>query len=114
MAGNFELYDICLEPDDCAIVKQLPAKFDTGDWLIRATLENLKHGFALTGDTAEETTDSTTRTWTDTTGEFPVEAIYAGREGDSVKLKKADGSIITVPLKRLSRQDREYLRGKSP
>jgi hypothetical protein len=50
------------------------------------------------------------RTWTDSTGRFSVEAELAEIKQDSVVLKKASGSTVTVPLSRLSDADREYLK----
>ena len=49
------------------------------------------------------------RTWTDNTGRFSVEAEFEEVKEDSVVLKKASGSLITVPVARLSETDREYL-----
>jgi hypothetical protein len=49
------------------------------------------------------------RTWTDSTGNFSVEAeLVEVREGN-VQLRKADGSTVTVPVTRLSDRDRRYL-----
>jgi hypothetical protein len=52
---------------------------------------------------------ATTRTWTDNTGKFTVEAELEEVRDDEVVLKKADGTRITVPLERLSTTDRRYL-----
>ena len=41
-------------------------------------------------------------TWTDKTGQYKVDAEYAGVEGASVVLRKSDGSTIKVPINRLS------------
>ncbi|MDY0171233.1 MAG: SUMF1/EgtB/PvdO family nonheme iron enzyme, partial [Thermoguttaceae bacterium] len=50
-----------------------------------------------------------TRTWTDSTGKFSVEAdLQEVREKEMV-LRRADGSRLTVPLERLSAADRRYL-----
>lgn len=48
------------------------------------------------------------RTWNDSTGAFSVEAALVGVEEGMVKLKKADGRVISVPLDRLSPEDQEY------
>lgn len=45
-------------------------------------------------------------TWTDSSGQFSVEAEYVGVEGRSVVLRKADGSTIKVPISRLSDESR--------
>jgi hypothetical protein len=50
-----------------------------------------------------------TRTWTDDTGKFTVEAELEELRDDQVVLKRADGTRITVPLERLSTTDRRYL-----
>lgn len=49
------------------------------------------------------------RTWTDTTGQFSVEAELVDVDGDSVKLRRNDGSIISVPLTKFSAEDKQYL-----
>jgi hypothetical protein len=53
------------------------------------------------------------RTWTDDTGKFKVEAEFVSLVGDAVKLKRKDGLILTVPLDKLSRKDREFLSAAS-
>jgi hypothetical protein len=45
-------------------------------------------------------------TWTDRTGNFSVEATFVKVEGHSVVLRKADGSLINVPIDRLSDDSR--------
>ncbi len=52
----------------------------------------------------------TARQWTDGTGVFTVEAELVEVSGDSVRLRKPDGQVVTVPLDRLSAADRDYLR----
>ena len=47
--------------------------------------------------------------WTDRTGKFSTDAEFVEIKQDSVVLKKADGSTVTLPLARLSDADREYL-----
>ena len=49
------------------------------------------------------------RTWTDDTGKFSVEAEFVETKQDSVVLKKRSGSVITVPVARLSETDQRYL-----
>ena len=49
------------------------------------------------------------RTWTDDTGKLSVEAEFVETKQGSVVLKKRTGSVITVPLARLSENDRRYL-----
>src|SRR3990172_8039382 len=49
------------------------------------------------------------RKWTDNIGKYSVEAELVEVKGDDVLLKKPDGSIIPVPITRLSDADRRYL-----
>jgi hypothetical protein len=49
------------------------------------------------------------RKWTSKDGHFSTDAELVEITDDSVKLKKASGDIITVPLERLSDLDRRYL-----
>ena len=56
---------------------------------------------------------SATRTWNDATGAFSVEAEFAGVEDGKVKLKKANGKTVSVPLDRLSKEDQDYVAEQS-
>ncbi|MCL2743847.1 MAG: SHD1 domain-containing protein, partial [Planctomycetaceae bacterium] len=49
------------------------------------------------------------RTWTDDTGKFKIEAKLQRVEDDKVFLEKSDGKISSIPLAKLSKEDREYL-----
>jgi hypothetical protein len=49
------------------------------------------------------------RTWTDTTGRFTMEAALADRSSATVVLRKRDGTTSSIPVDRLSEQDRAYL-----
>ena len=49
------------------------------------------------------------RTWLDATGEHRIEAAYVGLDGGKVKLKRADGKEIAVPLEKLSKADQRYV-----
>ena len=51
------------------------------------------------------------RTWSDATGKFKIEAEAVGVAGGNVQLKKSDGSIVAVPLDKLSQADRDLLAG---
>ncbi|WP_236624768.1 SHD1 domain-containing protein [Rhodopirellula sp. SWK7] len=44
--------------------------------------------------------------WSDTTGNFEIEAEYVRVDGRSVVLRKTDGSSISVPINRLSEKSR--------
>ena len=47
-----------------------------------------------------------TRTWTDKTGKFRIEAEFVGEEDGVVTLRKEDGDEIEVPLDKLSSADK--------
>ena len=51
------------------------------------------------------------RTWSDATGKFKIEASFAGKDDAGVKLKKADGQVLTVPLEKLSKEDQAFISG---
>ncbi len=53
------------------------------------------------------------RYWTSSNGKFSVVAELVEVKGDSVRLKKKDGKIITVPLAKLSKADRDFLAAKA-
>jgi len=50
------------------------------------------------------------RTWTDVSGKHTIEAELVSLAGDKVKLRREDGQEITLPLARLSEDDRAYLK----
>jgi actin cytoskeleton-regulatory complex protein SLA1 len=54
-------------------------------------------------------TEPTNRKWTDATGNHTIEAEFGGMANGKVKLKKADGSVITIPLEKLSEDDQEWI-----
>ncbi len=56
---------------------------------------------------------SPTRTWSDTSGKFSVEAELVEVKGGKVLLKKADGSELIVPLAKLSEADRDFLKSQT-
>jgi len=49
------------------------------------------------------------RLWTDNTGRFQVTAVFVSLTAGNVKLRKSDGTEITVPLERLSREARDWI-----
>ena len=51
------------------------------------------------------------RTWQDSTGLFSVEATLQSIDGDSIQLRRTDGTVITLPLARLSEADQRYVAG---
>jgi hypothetical protein len=50
------------------------------------------------------------RTWTDVSGKFKVEASFRFLTPEGVRLKKADGSEITIPLEKLSPEDQTLVK----
>lgn len=50
------------------------------------------------------------RLWSDATGGFKVDAVFTGIDNDKVKLKRADGKEVSVPIARLSSIDQEYIK----
>jgi hypothetical protein len=89
------------------------------EWMIRAVV-GPKAGKApthpkVTTYEPEKAADTETdeampvRTWNDATGAFSVEAQFVGVEDGKVKLKKKDGKIVSVPLDRLSQEDRDFV-----
>lgn len=54
-----------------------------------------------------------TRTWRDNTGEYTIDARLVDVVDGNVRLEKSDGSLIVVPLERLSDADRRYLQSLS-
>ena len=71
-----------------------------------ATLSKLQS----TGASATAAVDLTKlRTWTDSTGQHKIQATLVRRTADSVTLQTADGRNISLPLNKLSDQDRRLL-----
>ncbi|HBO44358.1 MAG TPA: hypothetical protein DD670_10585 [Planctomycetaceae bacterium] len=56
----------------------------------------------------------TVREWTDTTGKFRIMAEFLGLEDGNARLRKPDGTVLMVPLDRLSEKDREWIESDSP
>jgi hypothetical protein len=52
---------------------------------------------------------SKTRIWQDSSGQFQVEAEFKGKENGEILLLKRNGVTISVPLERLSKEDRAYV-----
>ena len=55
-----------------------------------------------------------TRTWTDASGSFKVEATLVGVEDGKVQLRKTDGTTIAVPIDKLSAADQAIVRRQFP
>jgi hypothetical protein len=52
------------------------------------------------------------RTWKDATGNFEVEAKFAGVTNNVVKLKKKNGKTASIPIEQLSESDRKWIDGR--
>ncbi|MBM4091983.1 MAG: hypothetical protein FJ276_21510 [Planctomycetes bacterium] len=52
------------------------------------------------------------RKWTDSTGKYSVEADFVDCEDRKVRLKKPDGSVINVPMVKLSAVDQRYVKSR--
>ena len=53
------------------------------------------------------------RIWNDATGAFSLEAEFVKVEDGNVTLKKTDGKTITIPLDKLSQEDRDFVAKQS-
>jgi hypothetical protein len=53
------------------------------------------------------------RKWTDSTGKHEVEAEFAGLKDGKVQLRKPDGSVVTVPVEKLSQADQTWITEQS-
>jgi hypothetical protein len=52
------------------------------------------------------------RIWSDKTGKFKTEARMIAIEVDKVVLKRSDGTIINVPIDKLSDADAEFVKNR--
>src|SRR5262245_13772949 len=53
------------------------------------------------------------RTWTSADGKFKVEAELISVQDDTIQLRKADGTEVTVPLEKLSPADRLFAKSRA-
>jgi hypothetical protein len=53
------------------------------------------------------------RTWMSSDGKFSTEVEFAGSISGKVRLRRADGSVITVDEEKLSNADREWIKKRS-
>ncbi len=54
------------------------------------------------------------RTWSDSTGRFKLDAELLAVQNGSVQLKRPDGKVTTMPIDKLSAEDRALVRAKYP
>ena len=50
------------------------------------------------------------RTWTDSSGKYAIDADFMDCDGTTVRLRKRSGEVISIPLDRLCKEDREHVR----
>ena len=60
--------------------------------------------------TLVSTSRAETRTWTDSTGKFKIEADFLEIAEGQVKLQRPDGKRVSLPLAKLSKDDQTYLK----
>ncbi|HEX5106778.1 MAG TPA: SHD1 domain-containing protein, partial [Pirellulaceae bacterium] len=53
---------------------------------------------------------ATARTWSDSSGQFKIDAEFVSLEGDMVTLRKTDGKAIRLPIGKLSQADQAVAR----
>lgn len=56
--------------------------------------------------------DSPARRWTDSTGRFSIEAELVEVKDGNVRLRRHDGTILSLPSEKLSEADRRYLQAR--
>jgi hypothetical protein len=59
----------------------------------------------------ERASKSGPRTWSDQSGKFKIEGTLVKLENDAVTLKRKDGKEVTLPIEKLSAEDKEFLKG---
>ncbi len=85
---------------------------------------DLQHWYAKTGDPAapsfatlkkleSEAQATEKRTWTDPSTGRTVRAEFLSYAFGKVKLRKEDGSVITVPMERLSDEDQKWIQDRA-
>jgi S1-C subfamily serine protease len=91
-----------------ALAKRYNLKFPSFETVLKEGAKAAS-GAAEAAEAAATVDRSAPRLWTDRTGQFQVRAKYLGDEDGKVKLEKADGTVIHVPLDRLSEEDQKFL-----
>ncbi|MHB9063694.1 MAG: SHD1 domain-containing protein, partial [Pirellulaceae bacterium] len=70
--------------------------------------------FLLVGPLALAAAPPNLRTWTSRDGNYVVRAELVDVQSDKVRLRKPDGSIVSVPISRLSAADVDFLATRVP
>ena len=103
--------------DKIVEINQTVYRYKTEDGELEQKTRVPNSGF-VTAETSKST-DHAMRLWTDSTGKFKIEATLKElKKGpplqpDQAVLQKSDGSLVQVPLNRLSAADQSYLRRSS-
>ena len=53
------------------------------------------------------------REWSDETGKFSIKATFSGVIGDQVRLRKEDGSTVSVSISKLRKADQDYIKTRA-
>ena len=53
------------------------------------------------------------RQWTDATGSHHLTGTFRGMANEVVRLQREDGTVISIPLEKLSDDDQDYIRNRS-
>ena len=56
----------------------------------------------------EKSAEGKFRTWNDATGQFTTEAVFVELKNETLALRRKDGRVVFVPVKRLSAEDRRF------
>lgn len=83
-----------------------PSQFEE---VIQKVLEQNQKDTPNKTDEASPAQSESLRTWVDATGKYKIEAELVSHENGTVKLKRRDGTVVTLPVDKLSTEDREYL-----
>ena len=71
-----------------------------------------RSGILATVSSRKSSVATMERIWTDSTGQFTVEAVFAGLANGVVRLKTPEGRTIQTPLEHLSEEDQEYVNNR--
>ncbi|GAA5505614.1 serine hydrolase [Novipirellula caenicola] len=77
---------------------------------IRILLSLALTAMVFIGAVDAQTSSESLRTWTSDDGAFTVEAEFVDLRRSTIRLRKADGNTITVPLTKLSESDHQFVR----
>lgn len=84
------------------------------------TMTRIASPFAMLGmiaaciSTACASAPGELRTWTDATGKFQTVARFIDLTDGRVRLEKADGGTVSIPVERLSEKDLHYAKSQVP